>query len=52
MAHDGEQEWLRQRVSRLRTLLRMIRDQRAQQALEELAREAEDRLAELQNRRD
>ena len=49
---EDEDVWLRHRVRRLRTILRYVRDSRAEVALQELIGEAEERLDELVKRRE
>ena len=48
---EDESTWLRHRVVRLRTILRFVKDARAESGLRELIAEAEQRLEQLEARR-
>jgi hypothetical protein len=48
---EDEQTWIRHRVVRLRTILRFVKDPRAETALRDLIAEAEARLEALEARR-
>jgi hypothetical protein len=47
MELEDESTWLRHRVMRLRTILRYVKDPRAETSLRELIAEAEQRLEQL-----
>jgi hypothetical protein len=48
---ENEETWVRHRVVRLRTILRFVKDPRAETALRDLIAEAEARLEALEARR-
>ena len=48
MDFEDEYTWLRHRVLRLRTILRYVKDSRAESGLRELIGEAEKRLEQLE----
>jgi hypothetical protein len=50
MDFEDESTWLRHRVLRLRTILRFVKDARAESGLRELIGEAEQRLDQLEAR--
>jgi hypothetical protein len=50
MDFEDESTWLRHRVLRLRTILRFVKDARAESGLRELIAEAEQRLDQLEAR--
>jgi len=50
MDFEDESTWLRHRVLRLRTILRYVKDARAESGLLELIAEAEERLEQLDAR--
>ncbi len=50
MEMEDEYSWLRHRVMRLRTILRYVKDTRAESGLRELIADAEQRLEQLQAR--
>ena len=47
MEWEPEENWLRHRVKRLRTILRFAKEPRAEELLKELIKEADERLAAL-----
>ena len=46
-----EKAWIRHRIAQLREVLKLVNDQRAQEALESLIAEARERLAMLEARK-